>query len=88
MKLTKKLLETYYAPTFYSIIGFTIGSVFVLLPQGMHLLEMILCVLCIILGIYISHIPNAIKNFKSTTAFKAIKVLKIRPHSQTQEKDL
>ena len=75
MKLTKKLLEKYYAQTFYSIIGFTIGSIFVLLPQGMSLVETILCVLCIILGVYISHIPNIIKNFKTSKMFKAIKVL-------------
>ena len=77
MKLTKKLLEKYYAQTFYSIIGFTIGSIFVLLPQGMTLLETVLCVLCVILGIYISHIPEEIKNFK-----KSFFVL------ETREKDL
>lgn len=89
MKLTKKLLETYYAQTFYSIIGFTIGSIFVLLPQGMTLLETIMCVLCIILGVYISHIPNSIKNFKTFKVFKTIKVFKkLRSRSQTQEKDL
>lgn len=32
MKLTKFLLERFYAPTFYTIIGFTVGSIFVLLP--------------------------------------------------------
>ena len=74
MKLTKKLLEKYYAQTFYSIIGFTIGSIFVLLPQGRTFLEMVLCVLCIILGIYISHIPNMLKNFRTSKMFKAIKV--------------
>lgn len=89
MKLTKKLLETYYSQTFYSIIGFTIGSIFVLLPQGMTVIEQVLCVLCIILGVYISHIPNVIKDFKTSKAFKAIKVFKkLRSHSQTQEKDL
>ena len=89
MKLTKKLLETYYSQTFYSIIGFTIGSIFVLLPQGMTVIEQVLCVLCIILGVYISHIPNAIKDFKTSKVFKAIKVFKkLRSHSQTQEKDL
>ena len=89
MKLTKKLLETYYAQTFYSIIGFTIGSIFVLLPQGMTLLETIMCVLCIILGVYISHIPNSIKSFKTFKVFKTIKVFKkLRSRSQTQEKDL
>ena len=87
MKLTKKLLEKYYAQTFYSIIGFTIGSIFVLLPQGMTLLETILCVLCIILGVYISHIPNMIKNFKTSKMFKVIKVLN-KMHSQSKmEKD-
>ena len=86
MKLTKKLLEKYYAQTFYSIIGFTIGSIFVLLPQGMTLLETILCVLCIILGVYISRIPDAIKNFRSSKMFKAVKVLnKMRSQSKTQK---
>ncbi len=86
MKLTKKLLEKYYAQTFYSIIGFTIGSIFVLLPQGMTLLETILCVLCIILGVYISRIPDAIKNFRSSKMFKAVKLLnKMRSQSKTQK---
>ena len=86
MKLTKKLLEKYYAQTFYSIIGFTIGSIFVLLPQGMTLLETILCVLCIILGVYISRIPDAIKNFRSSKMFKAVKVLnKMHSQSKTQK---
>ena len=86
MKLTKKLLENYYAKTFYSIIGFTIGSIFVLLPQGMTLIETILCVLCIILGIYISHIPDVIKNFRSSKMFKTIKVLnKMHSQSKTQK---
>lgn len=86
MKLTKKLLEKYYAQTFYSIIGFTIGSIFVLLPQGMTLLETILCVLCIILGVYISSIPDAIKNFRSSKMFKAVKVLnKMHSQSKTQK---
>ena len=86
MKLTKKLLEKYYAQTFYSIIGFTIGSIFVLLPQGMTLLETILCVLCVILGVYVSHIPDMIKNFKTSKMFKAIKVLnKKRTQSKTQK---
>lgn len=33
MKLTKFLLEHFYVPTFYGIIGFTVGSIFVLLPS-------------------------------------------------------
>ena len=86
MKLTKKMLEKYYAQTFYSIIGFTIGSVFVLLPQGMTVLEIILCVLCVALGVYISHIPDVIKNFRSSKMFKAVKVLnKMNSQSKTQK---
>ena len=86
MKLTKKLLEKYYAQTFYSIIGFTIGSIFVLLPQGMTLLEIILCVLCIILGVYISHIPESIKNFRNSKMFRLVKVLnKMRLQSKRQK---
>ena len=86
MKLTKKLLEKYYAKTFYSIIGFTIGSIFVLLPQGMTLLEIVLSVLCVVLGVYVSRIPDAIKNFRSSKMFKAVKVLnKMRSQSKTQK---
>lgn len=33
MKLTKYLLEHFYVPTFFCIIGFTVGSIFVLLPS-------------------------------------------------------
>ena len=86
MKLTKKMLEKYYAQTFYSIIGFTIGSIFVLLPQGMSLLEIILCVLCIILGVYVSHIPESIKNFRNSKIFRSVKVLnKMRSQSKRQK---
>lgn len=86
MKLTKRLLEKYYGKTFYVIIGFTIGSIFVLLPQGMSLIETMLCVLCVFLGVYISRIPDAIKNFRGSKMFKAIKVLnKMRSQSKTQK---
>ena len=33
MKLTKYLLDKFYTPTFFTIIGFTIGSIFVLYPR-------------------------------------------------------
>lgn len=86
MKVTKILLEKQYAKTFYSIIGFTIGSILVLVPQGMNTLEMILSILCILLGVYISRIPNAIKDFKSSKVFKAIKVFKkMSSQSKTQK---
>lgn len=86
MKLTKKLLEKYYGETFYSIIGFTIGSIFVLLPQRMTLLEIIICMLCIILGIWISTIPNSIKNFKDSKVSRAVITFKkIREQAKTQK---
>ena len=33
MKITKYLLDRFYAQTFFVIIGFTIGSIFVLYPR-------------------------------------------------------
>lgn len=57
-----------------------------LLPQGMTTLEMILSVLCIILGIYISHIPDAIRNIKNSNVLKSVKTIeKLRGRSQTQD---
>ena len=86
MKITKKLLEKYYAQTFYSIIGFTIGSIFVLVPQGMTALEIILSGLCIILGIYISHIPDAIRNIKNSKVLKSVRTIeKLKVHSKAQD---
>lgn len=54
MKLTKLLLQKYYGPTFYTIIGFTLGSILVLLPEISSLLEIIICTLCILLGLNIA----------------------------------
>ena len=53
MKLTKFLLEHFYAPTFYSIIGFTLGSIIVLLPEINSSLELLISILCIFLGYFI-----------------------------------
>ena len=44
--------------TFYSIIGFTLGSTFVLLPNISFDLSGLLCILCILLGIYLFKIFN------------------------------
>lgn len=33
MKITKVLLNKFYAQTFYTIIGFTLGSIFVIWPE-------------------------------------------------------
>lgn len=54
MKLTKLLLNKFYAPTFYSIIGFTLGSVLVLMPEVSNFIQFILSVSCLIFGIFLS----------------------------------
>ena len=53
MKLTKYLLEKYYSQTFFSIIGFTLGSILVILPNISSFIDFIVSVLCVILGAYI-----------------------------------
>lgn len=55
MKLTKFLLDNFYAQTFYSIIGFTLGSIFVLLPNISFDILGFTSVLCIILGYLIGN---------------------------------
>ena len=57
MKLIKFLLDKFHSQTFFSIIGFTIGSIFVLLPNISSLNEAILSILCIILGTFIVCFP-------------------------------
>ena len=52
MKVLKTLLDIFYTQTFFSIIGFTIGSIFVLSPHISSLTELILCILCLFLGIF------------------------------------
>lgn len=54
MILTKFLLRKFYAQTFFSIIGFTLGSIFVIIPEISFDLSGIICLLCIILGFAIS----------------------------------
>jgi putative membrane protein len=56
MIIIKKLLDKFYAQTFYSIIGFTLGSIFILFPGINDFLSNIISILCIILGIQIIHI--------------------------------
>ena len=50
MKITKKLLDTHYGKTFYCIIGFSIGSIFILLPTITNINEFIISILCFMLG--------------------------------------
>ncbi len=52
MKLIKVLLDKFYIQTFFCIIGFTIGSIFVLSPHISSSTEFILCILCLFLGIF------------------------------------
>lgn len=52
MKIIKYLLDRCYTQTMYSIIGFTIGSIFVLIPEVQSLIEIILSGICILLGYY------------------------------------
>ena len=54
MKTIKFLLEKFYVETFYSIIGFTIGSVFVLYPGISFDLIGITSVLYLLIGLLIS----------------------------------
>lgn len=54
MKITKQLLNKYYSKTFYAIIGFTLGSIFVLIPEINSVLENILSILGIILGLIVT----------------------------------
>lgn len=53
MKLTKFLLNHFYAQTFYSIIGFTLGSILVIFPNVGTNLTGFICFLCIILGAFV-----------------------------------
>lgn len=50
MKLTRFLLNKFYVQTFYTIVGFTIGSIFVLIPEFNSYIDYFICALCIILG--------------------------------------
>ena len=57
MKLIKFLLDKFHTQTFYSIIGFTIGSIFVLYPKVSSVNELILSILCIAFGVFIVCFP-------------------------------
>ena len=53
MKLIKFLLDKFHVQTFFCIIGFTIGSIFVLYPGFSLSSEYILGIFCLITGLYI-----------------------------------
>lgn len=50
MKLTDFLLNNFYEKTFFSIIGFSLGSILVLMPNISFDLSAIVSLLCILLG--------------------------------------
>ena len=53
MKLTKFLLDRFYSQTFYAIIGFALGSIFVLLPNvDLSLINVCIGALCVALGFF------------------------------------
>lgn len=54
MIITKFLLNKFYAQTFYSIIGFSLGSIFVLLPNINSSFSLIISILCVCLGFLVS----------------------------------
>ena len=53
MKVTKMLLDRFYVSSLYGIIGFSIGSTFVLLPEIMNIYDGIIFVISVICGIMI-----------------------------------
>ena len=53
MKLTKFFLDHFYAQTFYTIIGFSLGSIFVLMPNISFDITGVISLLCIWLGFII-----------------------------------
>jgi len=58
MKITKILLNNFYAQTFYAIIGFTLGSILILYPGFTFNLDGLIGILCVILGIIIANLFN------------------------------
>lgn len=50
MKIIKYLLDKFYVQTMFAIIGFTIGSIFVLLPDICSIAEIFIATLCVLSG--------------------------------------
>lgn len=50
MKATKFMLNKFYIQTFYTIIGFTLGSILVLFPEIYFDINGVIALLCMILG--------------------------------------
>ena len=50
MRITKFLMDRFYAQTFYAILGFSLGSILILLPEVSFDISGIICILCVVLG--------------------------------------
>ena len=50
MRVTKFLMDRFYAQTFYTILGFSLGSILILMPEVSFDISGIICILCIALG--------------------------------------
>lgn len=53
MKIIKFLLNKFYVQTMFSIIGFTLGSILVLMPQVYSLIDIVLVVLWVCVGMMV-----------------------------------
>lgn len=53
MKIIQKLLKNHYTLTLFGIVGFSVGSIFLLLPHYSFNIQSILGILLLILGFYI-----------------------------------
>lgn len=62
MKFTKFLLDRFHNITFAGIIGFTLGSIFVLFPTFSSGIEFLIILTCIILGFIISSVFMCVEN--------------------------
>lgn len=58
MKLTNFLLKNFYLQTFFTIIGFSLGSIFVLIPNISSFLDFAIFFLSILLGLIIFSLVN------------------------------
>ena len=66
MKFIKILFKNCYAKTFYTIIGFTLGSTILLLPDFNFDISSMIVIPCILLGFTIS---NSLANFQKGRSF-------------------
>ena len=58
MKIIKYLLEKFYIQTMYIIMGFTLGSIFILFPEINTLVELIITLMCMGCGYLVMNIVS------------------------------